>query len=85
MVTPTNEYFSQFDIASAYNHIKLHDDFKQYCRFIGPRGRVFEWQVMPFGIASAPTIWNGVMERIVPDEFIYFFDNIAAGHAKVVG
>ena len=83
VVNKKNKYFSQFDICAAYNHIAVHDDFKKYTTFIGPNGKVYRWCVMPFGLKVAPTIWNGFMERIVPKDFIYFFDNIVVGHESI--
>ena len=32
--------------------------------FITPQGKVFKWKVIPFGVASAPTLFQGLMGKI---------------------
>ena len=32
---------------------------------VTPQGRVFRWKVMPFGVANAPTLFQGLMNKIL--------------------
>ena len=33
--------------------------------FITPKGRVFKWKVMPFGVANAPALFQELMNKIL--------------------
>ena len=33
--------------------------------FITPRGRVFKWKVVPFGVANAPALFQELMNKIL--------------------
>ena len=33
--------------------------------FINPQGRVFKWNVMPFGVANAPALFQELMNKIL--------------------
>ena len=33
--------------------------------FITPKGRVFKWKVMPFGVANAPALFQALMNKIL--------------------
>ena len=34
-----------------------------YLPFITPKGRVFKWKVMPFGVANAPALFQDLMNK----------------------
>ena len=38
---------------------------QQLLAFITPQRRVFEWKVMPFGVANAPALFQELMNKIL--------------------
>ena len=47
-----------FDFSSAYHHIQIHEDFQKYLAFRTPNGRVGVLKVLPFGLSTAPYIFQ---------------------------
>ena len=43
----------------------LTPDAHELLAFITPQGRVFKWKVMPFGVASAPALFQELMNKIL--------------------
>ena len=43
----------------------LTPNAQELLAFITPHGRVFKWKVMPFGVASAPALFQELMNKIL--------------------
>ena len=58
-----------FDLKSAYHHIDICDDHVKYLSFKWCFGsgkyRFFAFQVLPFGLSSAPYIFSKVMRQLL--------------------
>jgi transposase InsO family protein len=59
--------FSVIDISSAYHHIALSEDSKQYTAFTTPSGRRYQYKRLPFGLTDAPAVWQGFLEQLLFD------------------
>ena len=55
------EKFTKLDLSEAYLQIELEDESKQYL----VRG-LYQFNRLPYGVASAPTIFQQIMEQILP-------------------
>jgi hypothetical protein len=56
--------FSQIDFSDAYLQVELDNDSKQPCNINTHRG-VYEYQLLPFGIRSAPGIFQAIMDNML--------------------
>jgi hypothetical protein len=56
--------FSQIDFSDAYLQVELDNDSKQLCNINTHRG-VYEYQRFPFGIKSAPGIFQTIMDNML--------------------
>ena len=52
------------DLKDAYFHIPIHPDFQHYLRF-ALEGSVYQFQALPFGLATAPLIFTMVVRAFV--------------------
>jgi hypothetical protein len=52
------------DLQDAYLHIPVHPDYQHYLRFYF-EGRVYQFKAMPFGLASAPLIFQSIVKVFV--------------------
>jgi transposase InsO family protein len=59
-------YFSKLDANSGYWQMRIHDESKTLTTFITPFGR-YMCNRLPFGISSAPEIFQKEMQRILMD------------------
>ena len=57
-------YFSVLDFCSGYSQIPMAEDFKKYTAFTTLEW-LFEFNVMPFGITNAPSIFQRLMETVL--------------------
>ena len=74
--------FTKLDMSQAYMQIMLSEDSKQYVIINTHRG-LFRYNRLPFGIASAPGIFQRVMESIlkdIPGVVVYLDDILITGH-----
>ncbi|MCF8704118.1 reverse transcriptase family protein, partial [Corynebacterium sp. MC-02] len=55
--------FSKFDCKSGYWQVKMHPDSIEWTAFTCPEGH-FEWLAMPFGLKTAPPIFQRKMDEI---------------------
>ena len=58
------KWFSTLDLASGYWQIELDEDAKLKSAFT-VRGGHYQWNVMPFGLSTAPATFERLMERVM--------------------
>ena len=76
--------FSKLDMRQAYQQLKLDERSKQYVVINTQRG-LFRYTQLPFGIASAPGIFQRVMESVVrdvPGVIVYLDDILIAAQSE---
>ncbi|KAL5515075.1 hypothetical protein EMCRGX_G000193 [Ephydatia muelleri] len=72
--------FSKLDLSHAYLQLPLDEKSKEYVTITTHRG-LFRYNRMPFGVASAPAIFQRTMERIlqgIPHVHVYIDDILVA-------
>ena len=68
--------FTKLDLKQAYLQLALHPESKQYCT-INTHRRLYQFNRLPFGIASAPAQFQKVIDTIlqgVPGAMCYIDD-----------
>ena len=73
--------FSKFDLAHAYQQVQLDDDSKKFTTINTHKG-LYQYTSVPFGIASAPAIFQRTMEGIlqgIPNVSVYIDDILITG------
>ena len=72
-------YFSALDLKETYWSIRMTDEDKEKTAFITQDG-LYEWNVMPFGLANAPAYWSKLMDAVFGGMkyqcLVYFIDDI---------
>ena len=58
-------YKTKMDKRSEFWQVDLTPNAQELLAFITPQGRVFKWEVMPFGLANAPAIFQELMSKIL--------------------
>ena len=58
------KYFTVLDVRSGFWHVKLSESSSQLTTFNTPKGR-YQWLRMPFGISSAPEVFQRRMHEII--------------------
>ena len=58
-------YKTKMDKRSGFWQVDLTAAAQELLAFITPKGRVFKWKVMPFGVANAPALFQGLMNQIL--------------------
>ena len=58
--------FSKLDLSQAYLQLRLHEESKKFVTINTPKG-LYQFQRLPFGIASAPAIFQRVMDEVLAD------------------
>ncbi|GKT32505.1 Transposon Tf2-6 polyprotein, partial [Aduncisulcus paluster] len=77
-------YFCQLDLKNGYHNVKIEEGSKDLTTFAVPWG-VFRWNVMPFGIMTAPSHFQRIMEKTVgkcEGVAIYLDDILIKGKTK---
>ena len=73
--------FTKLDISQAYQQVPLEEESKKYVVVNTHRG-LFRYNKLPFGISSAPGIFQRVMEcllRGIPGVIVYLDDILITG------
>uniref|UniRef100_A0A183CHH4 RNA-directed DNA polymerase n=1 Tax=Globodera pallida TaxID=36090 RepID=A0A183CHH4_GLOPA len=60
------KYFSKVDLSDAYLQIELDEESKNLCTIATHRGH-FKYERMPFGVKSAPGIFQSIMDNMLAD------------------
>ena len=58
-------YKPKMDKRSGFWHVDLTAAAQELLAYITPKGRVFRWKVMPFGVANAPALVQELMNKIL--------------------
>ena len=68
--------FSKLDLAHAYQQVELDDESKQMAT-INTHKDLYRVNRLPFGVASAPSLFQRIMETVlqgIPSVFVYIDD-----------
>ena len=58
-------YKTKMDKRSGFWQVDLTPKAQELLAFITPQGRVFKWNVTPFGVADAPALFQELMNKIL--------------------
>ena len=58
-------YKTKMDKRGGFWQVDLTPNAQELLAFITPQGRVFNWKVMPFGVANAPALFQEPMNKIL--------------------
>ena len=58
-------YKTKIDKPSGFWQVDLTAAAQELLAFITPKGRVFEWKVMPVGVAYAPALFQEMLNKIL--------------------
>ena len=78
--------FTKLDLAHAYQQVPLADSAKQYVVINTLQG-LYQYNRLPFGITSAPAIFQRIMEGILqgmPNVCVYLDDILVTGESEQV-
>ncbi|XP_023204972.1 uncharacterized protein K02A2.6-like [Xiphophorus maculatus] len=77
------KYFSKIDLAAAYQQVLLNEDSKKYTTINTHKG-LFVYNRLPFGISTAPLIFQRIMENIMKGlpVVVYLDDLLITGCSK---
>ena len=73
--------FTKLDLSQAYLQLELHPDSMKYCTVNTHQG-LYQFTRLPFGIASAPALFQKVMDSIlqgIPGALCYIDDILVTG------
>ena len=56
---------TKMDKRSGFWQVDLTRAAQELLAFVTPKGRVFRWKVMPFGVANAPALFQELMNKIL--------------------
>ena len=75
------KHFSVLDLRQAYLQMELDEESKPYMTVNTPKG-LYQYQRLPYGVASAPAIWQRAMDQVlqgIPNVQCYLDDIIVTG------
>jgi hypothetical protein len=58
------DWAAPLDLQDAYLHVPVHPDYQRYLRFYF-EDRAYQFKAMPFGLASAPLIFQSIVKAFV--------------------
>ena len=76
--------FSKLDLSQAYQQLELEEDSKQFVVVNTHKG-LFRYNRLPFGISSAPGIFQRTMESLlqdIPSVIVYIDDILISGQSE---
>ena len=75
--------FSKLDLNAAYNQVALEESSRPVTTIATPHG-LFRYRVLPFGIASAPAMFQQTMDKILVglEHTFGYLDDIIVGGAS---
>ena len=56
---------TKMDMRSGFWQVDLTRAAQELLAFVTPKGRVFRWKVMPFGVGNAPALFQELMNKIL--------------------
>ena len=74
--------FTKLDLSQAYQQLPLDEESKQYVVINTHKG-LYRYTRLPYGISSAPGIFQRVMENLlrgIPGVIVYLDDILVTGH-----
>ena len=77
-------YFTKLDMRHAYEQMALHPDNRKYVTINTYRG-LFTHKHLPYGVSSAPGIFQRVMDKLVngiPHTMVYLDDILVTGSTE---
>ena len=63
--TASCRYKTKMDKRSGFSQVDRTPNAQELLAFITPQGRLFKWEVMPFGVANAPAPFQELMNKIL--------------------
>jgi len=76
--------FSKLDLANAYLQLALDEDSKKFVTISTQKG-LYRYNRLPFGVASAPAIFQRTMEGLlgdIPNVHVYLDDILVSGSSR---
>ena len=73
--------FSKLDLSQAYQQVPLDPESRKYVTITTHKG-LYQYKRLPFGVASAPAIFQEIMEKIlhgIPGVVVYIDDILVTG------
>ena len=61
----SRRYKTKMDKRSGFWQVDLTPNAQELLAFNTPQGSFFKWKVMPFGVANAPALFQGLMNKIL--------------------
>lgn len=61
--------FTSLDLKNGFLHVRVHKDSQKYTSFVTPQGQ-YEFQKMPFGLCTAPSVFQRFINDIFSDLII---------------
>lgn len=82
------KHFSKMDIRAGFHNLRMHDDSIKHTAVVFPGEGIFEWLVMPFGLAGAHGAMQALMREVLGDLIeaggvaVYLDDILVYGHTQ---
>lgn len=61
------EFHILLDLRNAYNQIYLEENYRHLTNFRF-KNQIYRWKVLPFGLSTAPSIFQGILNLILKDK-----------------